>query len=55
MSFAEWRQQACLLIALPRLADGESVTSLALDLCYDSPAAFTTMFKRRLMFPRYSN
>lgn len=51
MSFAEWRQQACLLIALPRLADGESVTSLALDLGYDSPAAFTTMFKRRLGLP----
>jgi AraC-like DNA-binding protein len=51
MSFAEWRQQACLLIALPRLANGESVTSLALDLGYDSPAAFTTMFKRRLGLP----
>jgi AraC-like DNA-binding protein len=48
MSFAEWRQQACLLIALPRLAGGESVTSLALDLGYDSPAAFATMFRRRL-------
>jgi AraC-like DNA-binding protein len=48
MSFAEWRQQACLLIALPRLAAGETVTSLALDLGYDSPAAFATMFRRRL-------
>jgi len=48
MSFAEWRQQACLLIALPRLAAGETVTSIALDLGYDSPAAFATMFKRRL-------
>jgi AraC-like DNA-binding protein len=48
MSFAEWRQQACLLVALPRLAAGESVTTLALDLGYDSPAAFATMFKRRL-------
>jgi AraC-like DNA-binding protein len=48
MSFAEWRQQACLLIALPRLAAGEAVTSIAVDLGYDSPAAFATMFKRRL-------
>ncbi len=32
MSFADWRQQACVLIALPRLAAGASVTSLALDL-----------------------
>ena len=35
-------------IALPRLAAGETVTSIALDLGYDSPAAFATMFKRRL-------
>ena len=46
MSFAEWRQQACLLVALPRLASGEPVTTIALDLGYDSPAAFATMFKR---------
>jgi AraC-like DNA-binding protein/mannose-6-phosphate isomerase-like protein (cupin superfamily) len=46
MSFAEWRQQACLLSALPRLAAGEPVTAIALDLGYDSPAAFATMFKR---------
>jgi len=46
MSFAEWRQQACLLSALPRLAGGEPVTAIALDLGYDSPAAFATMFKR---------
>lgn len=46
MSFSAWRQQACLLSALPRLAAGEAVTTIALDLGYDSPAAFTTMFKR---------
>lgn len=46
MSFVEWRQQACLLSALPRLAAGEPVTAIALDLGYDSPAAFATMFKR---------
>ena len=46
MSFAQWRQQACLLVALPRLAAGEPVTAIALDLGYDSPAAFATMFKR---------
>jgi len=48
MSFGEWRQQACLLVALPRLAAGEAVTTVALDLGYDSPAAFSTMFKRLL-------
>lgn len=46
LSFGEWRQQACMLVALPRLAAGEAVTSIALDLGYESPAAFTTMFKR---------
>jgi len=48
LSFGAWRQQACLLIALPRLAAGEAVTTIALDLGYDSPAAFTTMFKRMI-------
>ena len=51
MSFAEWRQQACISIALPRLAAGEAVTAVALDLGYDSPAAFATMFKRLLGIP----
>jgi AraC-like DNA-binding protein len=46
LSFGAWRQQACLLVALPRLAAGEAVTTVALDLGYDSPAAFSTMFKR---------
>lgn len=48
MSFGEWRQQACLLVALPRLAAGQPVTAIALDLGYESPAAFSTMFKRLL-------
>jgi AraC-like DNA-binding protein len=51
MSFAEWRQQACLFAALPRLAAGEAVTTVALDLGYDSPAAFTSMFRRALGVP----
>jgi len=51
MSFAAWRQQACLLAALPRLAGGAPVTTVALDLGYDSPAAFSTMFKRLLGIP----
>jgi AraC-like DNA-binding protein len=51
MSFGQWRQQACLLVALPRLAAGEAVTAVALDLGYDSPAAFSTMFKRLLGIP----
>ena len=48
MSFITWRQQACLLISLQRLAAGVSVTDVAMDLGYDNPASFTTMFKRVL-------
>lgn len=51
MSFAEWRQQACLSVALPRLAAGEPVTAVALDLGYEGPANFSTMFKRVLGAP----
>lgn len=51
LSLSTWRQQACLFAALPRLASGEPVTTVALDLGYDSIAAFTTMFKRMLGAP----
>jgi AraC-like DNA-binding protein len=34
-TFVEWRQKACLMSALPQLADGNSVTSIALDLGYE--------------------
>jgi AraC-like DNA-binding protein len=48
MTFGDWRARARLLAALPRLAAGEKVTSVALDLGYDSPSAFIGMFKRTL-------
>ncbi|MBN9243569.1 MAG: helix-turn-helix transcriptional regulator [Mesorhizobium sp.] len=48
LSLSTWRQQALLFAALPRLADGEPITGVALDLGYDSVPAFTTMFKRML-------
>ncbi len=51
LSLSAWRQQACLFAALPRLAAGEPVTSVALDLGYESVAAFTTMFRRILGAP----
>jgi AraC-like DNA-binding protein len=46
LSFVAWRQQACLLCAMPRLAAGQSVTAVAMDLGYENPAAFTLMFRR---------
>lgn len=46
MSFGQWRQHACVVLALSRLCSGDSVTRIALDLGYESPAAFSTMFRR---------
>ncbi len=46
LSFAAWRQRACLFASLPRLAANEPITRIAFDLGYESAAAFTTMFKR---------
>jgi AraC-like DNA-binding protein/mannose-6-phosphate isomerase-like protein (cupin superfamily) len=51
IGLSTWRQQACLFAALPRLADGEPITRVALDLGYESVPAFTTMFKRMLGEP----
>lgn len=48
LSFRQWRQQACVVLALARLAEGEAVTRIALDFGYESPAAFSTMFRRVL-------
>lgn len=31
---------------MPRLAAGEAVTSVALDLGYETPGAFAAMFRR---------
>lgn len=51
LSFAEWRRQARLLAALARLAAGQPITRIALELGYDSPSAFTAMFRRALGAP----
>jgi len=48
MSFGQWRQQACLMAAVTRLSLGESVTSIALGLGYDSPGAFSSMYRRQM-------
>lgn len=48
MSFAQWRQQARLLEALRRLALDQAVTTVALDLGYDSPSAFIAIFKKAM-------
>ncbi|WP_242107950.1 AraC family transcriptional regulator [Luteimonas aquatica] len=48
MSFALWRQQACLLAALTRLGLGDSITQVAADLGYSGASAFTAAFRRAL-------
>ena len=51
LSFGRWRQRRRLLAALERLAAGEPVTAVALDLGYASPSAFIAMFRRTLGAP----
>ena len=51
MTFGQWRQQARLLVALERLAQGEKVLNVALELGYSSPSAFASMFKRQFGVP----
>jgi AraC-like DNA-binding protein len=46
MTFARWRERRRLLHALRLLAGGEAVTSVAMELGYASPSAFTAMFRR---------
>lgn len=48
LSFARWRRQARLIAALEQLALGRRVIDVALDLGYESPTAFSAMFKREL-------
>lgn len=48
LSFGEWRQQVRLMEAMSRLTMRESVTNIALDLGYESPSAFSAMFRRAM-------
>lgn len=48
LNFGQWRQRRRVLAALERLAAGEPVTTVALDLGYQSPSAFIAMFRRQL-------
>lgn len=48
LRFGDWVRRARLLAALNALAAGHSVLEVALDLGYDSPSAFSAMFRRVL-------
>ncbi|MFY9530843.1 MAG: helix-turn-helix transcriptional regulator [Candidatus Acidiferrales bacterium] len=45
MTFGRWRQQARLFAALEMLAEGKSVTEVAIAVGYDSVSAFIDMFR----------
>lgn len=48
MSFGQWLRRMRLLLSLPRLAAGASVLQVALEHGYDSPSAYSAMFRRTL-------
>ena len=51
MGLAVWRQQVRLMAALSMLAAGEPVTSVAFAVGYDSPSAFSALFRRSFGVP----
>lgn len=48
MSFGRWRQQLHIILALRWLSAGAPVQSVAIDLGYDDPGSFITMFRKAL-------
>jgi AraC-like DNA-binding protein len=51
MGLGVWRQQVKLMEALSLMAAGRPVTTIAFDVGYDSPSAFTAMFRRAYGVP----
>jgi AraC-like DNA-binding protein len=51
MSFSSWRERVRLLSAVEMLAAGTPVITVALDLGYDSPSAFSAMFRKNFGTP----
>lgn len=47
LSFQRWRQRACVLHAIRLLSAGRTVTRVAAELAYNTPAAFSTMFGKQ--------
>jgi AraC-like DNA-binding protein len=48
MTFGRWRRRLHILVALQRLSAGSSVQAVSLDLGYEMPSAFITMFKKAM-------
>lgn len=51
LSFGRWRRQLHVILSLQRLANGESVQSVALDLGYENASGFITMFRKAMGQP----
>lgn len=51
MTFGRWRQQLHIVVAVQKLGFGTSVQVISQDLGYDSPSAFTAMFKKYMGQP----
>lgn len=54
MSFGRWKQQLHIVIALQRISQGDSITTISLDLGYENASGFVTMFKKNLGKPPMS-
>jgi len=48
LTFGEWLRRSRLLRAFEHLASGDSILETALAIGYDSPSAFSAMFKSRV-------
>lgn len=48
MTFTEWRMQVRLFYALEQLHQGDTVTTIALNLGYSTPSAFIAAFRKAL-------
>lgn len=51
MGVAMWRQQVRLMEALSLIASGDSITRVAFEVGYESPSAFSAMFRRTFGMP----
>ncbi len=48
MNLQQWRQQLLLLTSIEMMANGLSVSAIAMDLGYSTPSAFSYMFRQAL-------
>ena len=51
MSVGRWRRQLHVIVALQRLAQGQSVKAVALELGYENTSGFVTMFRKAVGKP----